>query len=115
MLVARKESGPGAGRWELPGGKLEDGETEQQALARELAEELGVQVRVGDRLGTDVVLPDGMVLRTRVAELVDGEPTPTEHSELRWVGADELAGLDWLPADRELVPVLRVALAATRD
>jgi 8-oxo-dGTP diphosphatase len=114
VLVARKDSGPEAGKWELPGGKLEDGETEQQALARELAEELGVKVRVGDRLGTDVALPDGMVLRTRRVDLVDGEPQPSEHSELRWIGAADLAGLDWLPADRHLVPALEAALGAIR-
>lgn len=111
LLVARR-SQPAelAGRWELPGGKVEDGETEQDALARELVEELGITVRVGERLGTDVDLGDGLVLRTRAAALLTGEPAPTEHDEIRWVGPEELDALDWLPADRSLLDDLAMIL-----
>ncbi|ORA85682.1 DNA mismatch repair protein MutT, partial [Mycobacterium intermedium] len=67
VLVAQRVRPPQlAGRWELPGGKVAEGETEQAALARELAEELGLQVdhmTVGARLGGDVALNDKMTLR----------------------------------------------------
>ena len=89
-----------AGRWELPGGGVDAGESSAAALARELDEELGITVRAGRQLGADVGLPSGRVLRARWAELVNGEPVLREHSALRWVGADELAGVDLVPADR---------------
>ena len=74
-----------AGRWELPGGKVALGETEQGALARELAEELGIEVAVGDRLGSDVELNEITTLRAYRARLLNGEPHPHDHQALRWV------------------------------
>lgn len=102
-----------AGRWELPGGKLEAGEDEPAAVARECAEELQVAVRVGARVGGELPIGDGRVLRVWSAELAAGAvPVAVEHAALRWVAAGELAGLDWLPADRPLVPALVALLAA---
>ncbi|GHJ51683.1 DNA mismatch repair protein MutT [Nonomuraea sp. TT08I-71] len=102
-----------AGRWEFPGGKVEPGEIETDALVRECAEELGVRVEIGDRLGRDVRMAHGRsVLRVYLARLLHGdEPKALEHSELRWLSAAELDTVPWLPADVPIVAALRPLLA----
>lgn len=75
-------------------------------MIRECREELGVDVTVGGRVGADLPIGDGRVLRVYAATLVAGEPAPIEHLAVRWISAHELAGLDWLPADRPLLPAL---------
>jgi 8-oxo-dGTP diphosphatase len=103
-----------AGRWEFPGGKVEPGETDPQALARECAEELGVRVEVGDRVGPDVPLAHGRaVLRVFAVRLLDGDtPQALEHTSMRWLAADELDSVPWLPADQPIVAELPGLLAA---
>ncbi|MGW1676556.1 NUDIX domain-containing protein [Saccharopolyspora sp. NPDC002376] len=114
-LLAQQRSypAPDAGRWELPGGRVEPGEDEQTAVIRECQEELAVEVRPTGRVGTDVPLNNGMLLRIHAAELADPTAIPeaVEHHEVRWVAPDELTGLDWLDADRVLVHSLRDLLA----
>lgn len=114
-LLAAQRSYPAdlAGYWELPGGRVEAGESEAEALRRECVEELAVTVRVGERVGTDVALPGGKSLRVYAAELVEAgrEPVAVEHKDLRWLAAAELDDLAWLPADRVLLPALRGLLA----
>jgi 8-oxo-dGTP diphosphatase len=111
-LLAQQRSYPEshAGQWELPGGRVEAGEKPEDALVRECVEELGVPVVVGEQLGPDVPLKKDMVLRIYAAELGDGEPEALEHNAVRWFTADELPGVDWLPADRVLVPALQTLL-----
>ena len=104
VLVAQRVRPPElAGRWELPGGKVAPGESERDALARELSEELGVGIRdvaVGDRLGDDILLDGTTTLRAYRVRLIHGEPHPHDHRALRWVTAAELHDVDWVPADR---------------
>ncbi len=113
MLGAQRAAPPDlAGRWEFPGGKVEAGETEVAALVRECQEELGIQIAVGNRLGSDISLSDGSwVLRVWLARILTGTPVAIEHRALRWLGADELTDVDWLPADLPLVAELQRLLA----
>jgi 8-oxo-dGTP diphosphatase len=115
-LLAARRTGPAAtaGRWELPGGKVEPGESPEDALVREIAEELGCTVVVTDWLERSVPVRPGLTLRVAVAHLVDGLPEPVEHDELRWLDADELDDVDWLEADRPFLPDLRGLLTRPR-
>ena len=100
VLVAQRR-GPGllAGRWELPGGKVDADETDEQALLRECREELGVELMLGRRVGRDWPIDGVGVLRVWLATIVCGQPELREHAAFAWLGADELHDLDWLPAD----------------
>lgn len=99
LLVARRADN---GRWELPGGKREPGESLDQCLAREIAEELGVAVKVLSPWAQADDPERGIRLHCFLCRLEQGEPRPLEHLELRWVTPAELAGLALCPADREL-------------
>ncbi|AZK96312.1 MULTISPECIES: (deoxy)nucleoside triphosphate pyrophosphohydrolase [Streptomyces] len=105
-LLAARRSAPEevAGRWELPGGKVEPGERPEDALVRELREELGVLAEPLARIPGEWPLKRGYVLRVWTARLLSGEPRPLEdHDELRWLGPDETDDVDWLDQDRPAV------------
>lgn len=115
LLVARRTAPPQfAGMWEFPGGKVEPGEAPEEALHRELREELGVDVRLGSEL--PAAEPAGWPLNARAvmrvwfAELSVGTPRPLEdHDELRWVtlrNPAEVLALPWIPADLPIVEAL---------
>jgi 8-oxo-dGTP diphosphatase len=105
LLAARRSAPPSlAGRWELPGGKLEPGESPEQALVRELCEELGVQAAPIARLPGEWSLGAGYVLQVWTARLVSGEPRPLQdHDALRWLTPGQIDEVDWLEADRPAV------------
>lgn len=115
VLAARRTRPPAlAGRWELPGGRVEAGESEEDAVVRECREELGCEVVPAGRVGTDLLIDAG-VLRVHAAAPVGGsEPAALEHSALRWVAPAELDALDWVDADRAVLADLRALLGAPR-
>jgi 8-oxo-dGTP diphosphatase len=102
-----------AGRWELPGGRVEPGESEAAAVVRECKEELAAHVAVIGRMATDLPIEAG-VLRVHLARLEPGSPEPTaiEHAALRWLGPTELDAMDWVDADRAVIADLRDLLTS---
>jgi 8-oxo-dGTP diphosphatase len=116
VLAARRTAPPeAAGRWELPGGKVEPGEDRGQALVREIGEELGVLVEVADWLAGESRISDTLVLVAATARITAGEPCPREHDRLRWLAVEELDDVDWLEPDRPFLAELRARLAAARS
>jgi len=94
------------GMWEFPGGKIEPGEEPKEALVREIREELAVEVMIGDFFCVrEFDYPDfHLTLHCYFCGLAEGdEPTLLEHKAGRWLPADALAGLAWLPADEEII------------
>jgi 8-oxo-dGTP diphosphatase len=112
-LLAARRSAPAelAGRWELPGGKVEKGETPEAELVRELREELGVDAEVVERVPGEWPLRSPYVLQVWSAVLRPGSTAPRalqDHDALRWLGPDEIWHVDWLDQD---VPAVRETLS----
>jgi 8-oxo-dGTP diphosphatase len=120
LLSARRTEPPAlAGGWELPGGKVDDGESPLSALHREVLEELGVRVQLGAHVpgplpGSTWPLGERYEMLVWLAEVVDGTPAPIEdHDELRWLTVDDLREVAWLPADLPIVERLEAVLRPT--
>ena len=100
------------GKWEFPGGKLEAGETSQQALIREIQEELDVKIEVGELI--DTIEYDYPTFHLSMdcfrCVVVDGEIILKEAEAARWLDKDELYSVDWLPADIALIEKLQNSL-----
>ena len=98
------------GQWEFPGGKIEPGETPQEALVREIQEELDVKTEVGDLIDTIEYDYSSFHLSMDCfwCNVTEGEITLKEAEDARWLSKDELYSVDWLPADMELIEKLEL-------
>ena len=114
VLLAARRTEPAAlaGGWEFPGGKVDPGETHEEALHREVREELGVEVELGEKVpgplpGGRWPLGESFAMTVWLARVTAGEPAPIEdHDQLRWLGHDELHDIPWLPADLPIVEAI---------
>ena len=102
-----------AGLWEFPGGKVEADETPEEALARELREELKIDVTVGEFIVTATHQAGTAVieLSTYLCTIIEGVPVLTEHEEFRWLPVCELSDVEWAPADIPTVELLQERFA----
>ena len=110
LACRRTAPAAAAGRWELPGGKVEPGETAEAALVREIAEELGLVIEVTGWLGGTSPIGESHELTVATAKAVAWTPYPVEHDRLRWLRAGELDEVDWLETDLPFVAQLRELL-----
>lgn len=87
--------------WEFPGGKIEQGESKEEALKREIKEELGCTIEVYDHVEDTTHEYEKVIVRleTFMAKIVSGTPVATEHAQIKWIPRTELSSLNWAPAD----------------
>ena len=110
FLICRRPQGKNCEfMWEFPGGKVEPGETNEAALAREIREELNCGIAVGERLAeTTHAYPNVEIhLTLYAAGLTDGEPECLEHSRIAWINENETAGYSFCPADAKLMRAIQ--------
>ena len=112
-LATQRGYGDYKGQWEFPGGKIEEGETPQEALIREIKEELDISIIVGELL--DIVEYDYPTFHLSMqcfwATIEDGELILKEHMAAKWLKKDELESVNWLPADEGLVEKIKIELS----
>lgn len=106
LACRRTAPAEAAGRWELPGGKAEPGETPEAALVREIGEELGCLIAVEEWFDITVAINDDLELRAAYCHVTAGEIRPTEHDAIRWLGPDELDEVDWLEPDLPFIDII---------
>ncbi|MDJ0334369.1 (deoxy)nucleoside triphosphate pyrophosphohydrolase [Salinibacterium sp. G-O1] len=110
LCAQRGQAGALAGMWEFPGGKIEVGESPCEALQREIVEELGCTVAVGEEVAVTTHEYDfGIVtLTTFYCELEEGDPELSEHEDMVWLLPPQLRSLEWAPADLPAVEAIEL-------
>ncbi len=112
IFATQRGYGDLKGGWEFPGGKIEEGETPQEALVREIKEELETEILVGELI--DTIEYDYPTFHLSMdcfwAEIVSGDLVLTEHEAAKWLTKGELGSVEWLPADITLIDKIRAAV-----
>ena len=108
VFATQRGYGPAKDGWEFPGGKIEPGETPQEALVREIREELDTEIEVGEKLAqVEYDFPGfHLSMACYACAVRSGSLTLREHEAARWLRPDELDSVDWLPADRKALPAV---------
>ena len=110
LLITQRHAGAHlGGLWEFPGGKREPGETSEQCLVRELREELGIEIEVGELFEevSHAYTEKAVRLKFFTCKLISGEPHPLDCAAFKWIGKAELAGFEFPAADARLLEKLR--------
>ena len=112
VFATQRGYGPYKDGWEFPGGKIEPGETATEALKREIREELDTEIEVGDCLASvEYDYPEfHLSMECFWAKVLSGDLILREHEAARWLSAEEMDRVDWLPADRVLIDPIRKQL-----
>lgn len=112
IFATQRGYGDFKGGWEFPGGKIEDGETTQKALKREIMEELDMEISVGELIDTiEYDYPDfHLSMDCFWCEIVKGDLVLKEHEDARWLTKEQLGDVKWLPADITLIERIRKAM-----
>ena len=109
IFATQRGYGEFKGGWEFPGGKIESGETPQEALVHEIKEELGATIKVGNLIDTVEYDYPNFHLNMQVfwGEVISGKLVLKEHQAARWLSVHEIDSVNWLPADLELVEKIK--------